>query len=192
MAGDTLERATASLGVGAIQVIILYCGVAASADVVHFLEARRSRTVATVTGRTGRRSDILITEQDLAVDTPSVEVELVGGQVVGGHPSLAGVTTGARVGYVGRIDGRGRVVDFEYLVPTVAIEASSWVGVALGKLVTMDAFFMLDPLVGGQVVLAHPSYVSVATGAQGGDVGPGRHADIIGLERLCRLHSDAG
>jgi hypothetical protein len=116
-----------------------------------------------------------------------VEVELVDGQVIGGHPSLAGVTTGARVGYVGRIDARGRVVDLEYLVPAVAVEARSWVGVAFGKLVAMNAPLIPNPLVGGQVILSHLSYVSVATGTQGGAVSPDRDANITGLGRLCRL-----
>ena len=89
------------------------------------------------------------------MDALLVQSKLIGGNIIGSHQSLIGMATGTRGRHVGRIDGRGRVVGFEYLMATMTIEASSHIRVSFGQADAMDALLVLGILIGRQLILAH-------------------------------------
>ena len=72
---------------------------------------------------------------------------------------------------------------------TVTVSTGGYIKITFCQAQSMDTFFIFGKLIGRQVVLAHPGYIGVATGAQGGYIGFGRRAYVASFRRHSLIHS---
>ena len=122
------------------------------------------------------------------MDALLVEVKLVGGDIVRRHQILVGVARSAQVWHVRWINRGTWVIWLKYLVTTVTVSTGGYIEITFGQAQPVDTFFIFGKLIGRQVVLAHPGYIGVATGAQGGYISFGRRAYVTSLGRHGLIH----
>jgi len=107
VAGDATRRFRSLLPaktVPAHQVILLRRGMTIPTQVHHLGVAWRGSSEATVAGRAGRGLRVPVYHQITSVNALSVQLELIGGNVIGCHALFVGMTLGAGSRQLPRMD----------------------------------------------------------------------------------------